>query len=109
MPLPPNNFDNPPDLPVFMIWVVDHLIKLSSTVAEVNTRLIEGDQRMQRIEERQERAPKNQHPLTAALAFVREVASPREWAVALALMAGWLKGLINAAEIKAIILAVIGG
>ena len=98
------------EMPAFMTWVIDHLMSIKEDVAEIKAQLVAGDERMERIEQGQKagRIEPPQSAIAAALAFAREVATPREWTAGAALVGLWVKGIVDAAQIKTLILTAFG-
>lgn len=81
---------------------IDAVQEISGRVSRIEHRLIQGDERMNRIEDKQQ-SP-SQPPWHWLLEFLKEVASFKEWATGALLIALALKGLLSPAEVKAFLL-----
>ena len=75
-------------------------------LSSIEMQLLNGHHRMNDIERRQKAKP----PGTAThfLGFLKEVATPKEWLAAVALVVLALKGSFQPGEFKAVILSILG-
>lgn len=95
-------FQEGPDQPGTMTWIADHLITIKEDVSEIKARLIEGDHRMTKIEQQAKPAR-----IPTVLAFAKEVATFREWVLGAAIVVMALRGILQPAEAKALVISVL--
>ncbi len=91
-------------MPWWAAWLIDHVMEVKQDVSHIKARLGDGDHRMTRIEAQQ----KHPNRWRLLVDVAKEAGTAREWIIAISLAVFWIKGMLSAAEIKALLLHVLG-
>ena len=85
-----------------MTWIADHLMVIKQDVSEIKAHLIEEDHRLTKIENQQSEKPAK---IPTILAFAKEVATIREWVLGAAVVVMALRGILQPAEVKSLVIS----